>query len=159
MSGQVSSGDCQDGFGDVDELGEAVAGGTGGVAFGGEVLPLFGEMNDEGDAGAGVVEVAFGADGDAAVVGAVNDDGVFSLAHFFESLEELADAAIRGFEFVVEGLPVGTGFCVVDLVGGDRRDVFGFGGEFFETFFREEARFVRLREVDFQEEGLAFVAS
>ena len=65
------------------------------------MLPLFRDVDDHGDAHAGVVKVALAAWSRAAVVAVVENDGVISEAVFLELGEDAADFGIEGRHGVV----------------------------------------------------------
>ena len=108
----------EQGFDKVGEVDKAVGNAAGLVAFGCEVFPFLREVGDEGHPGAGVIEIALGADHDPAVVGDIEDDGVVRLSVLLESLPEVADTLVHFFNRGIDLSPVISGGLVFDLVGG-----------------------------------------
>lgn len=92
MLGDFDSGEVEDGCGEVDELDHALDPGAG--LGGGEVLPVFGNVNDHGNLKAIVVGVALAAGEDAAVVAVVEDEGVIEEAVGFELCDDLTDLGV-----------------------------------------------------------------
>lgn len=94
-----AAGEGEKGGGKVDEaddfVGFFIKGGRG------EVGPFFGDVDDHGDADAGVVEISFSTRSGAAVVTVVEDDGVFGEAVTFELGEDLADSGVGGGDDIV----------------------------------------------------------
>jgi len=85
----------------------------------GEVGPFFGDVDDHGDADAGVIEISFATRGGTAVIAVIEDDGVFGEAITFELVEDFSDSGVGGGDDVVVGGDVTATFREVGEVCGE----------------------------------------
>lgn len=145
-------GKAEDGGREVDEADGAVGSAAGGVVWRAEVFELVGDVDDEGDAEAGVAWPAFAAWHPGAVVSELEDDGVFEEAGFAEFAEAFPGIGVGGMDAVVVLGPVMTGLGGVGMVGWEANGV-GVGGEGVRT--GPDAAFVTFFGVEDGKKGLS----